>query len=460
MKRLLPKSLSGQLIALLVAALIVSQVVSTLVHYLDRQAAIQTISRVSLLGRMATIIRLLDETPRHLHTRMLRAASTRRLRIWTADSSGIAVDRGRASDRHFISRLRFLLGDRVTDIRVATEIRAAPSDAGRRFRNWNGSSGWLSGLGMNLVQQHVSVKLMNGRWLNLTSRRMTPRFGWAWPAFLSIGLMAIAIFLIVYLVVRRLTRPLRQMSDAADLMGRGEEFVTVPEAGPAEVWRTTKAFNRMSERLSRFVHDRTRMLAAISHDLRTPITTLRLRTELLEDTETRTRMLETLDDMQQMAEATLAFVREEAEAQDTREVNLAALVSAICEDMREIGKDVQYVGPERLLCQCRSVAIKRALRNLIENAVDYGEKADVTLHATDLEAVVEIDDVGPGISKEDLDEVFQPFVRLEKSRARETGGVGLGLAIARSIARSHGGDIILSNRAGEGLRALLTLPLG
>jgi signal transduction histidine kinase len=214
----------------------------------------------------------------------------------------------------------------------------------------------------------------------------------------------------------------------------------------------------MRERLERFIQDRPRMLAAISHDLRTPLTSLRLRAEFIEDEETRTRILATLDEMQRMAEATLVFARQEAAREETRTVDLAALVDSLCQDLRDLGRDVSFGGAEKTPYVCRPVGLKRALRNLIENAVIYGQRARVELRETAAELSVIIDDDGPGIPERDVERVFEPFVRLEESRNSQTGGIGLGMAIARSIVRRHGGDIVLTNRAAGGLRVTVRLP--
>nr|MDJ0971981.1 ATP-binding protein [Kiloniellales bacterium] len=281
---------------------------------------------------------------------------------------------------------------------------------------------------------------------------------WAWPSLLSMGLMALAILVIVVLSVRRITRPLRTLAAAADSFGRGQDGESVAEAGPEEVRRTIHAFNEMQDRLRRFVADRTGMLAAISHDLRTPITTLRLRAEFIEDPEIRDKILETLDEMQQMTEATLAFLREDAAREDSRQVDLAALIQSLCDDLADTGQEVAFVGAGRTPFVCRPVALKRALANLIENAVAYGDRARVALRDEESELRIVIDDDGPGVPPERMEAVFEPFVRLEESRSRETGGVGLGLAIARSIARGHGGDVALENRPEGGLRAVFRLP--
>ncbi len=213
----------------------------------------------------------------------------------------------------------------------------------------------------------------------------------------------------------------------------------------------------MGERLDRFVRDRTQMVAAISHDLRTPITSLRLRAEMIEDEETRSRMIETLEEMQALTEATLAFAKEEATREVTRLVDLAALLDSLCQDFAELGRDAVFSDAPRLVLDCRPVGLRRALRNLIDNALTHGDAARVRLVDEVAGILVQIDDDGPGISEERMEQMFEPFQRLEESRSRETGGIGLGLAIARSIIRGHGGDIGLANREGGGLTVSVRL---
>jgi signal transduction histidine kinase len=214
----------------------------------------------------------------------------------------------------------------------------------------------------------------------------------------------------------------------------------------------------MQERLQRFVEDRTRMLAAISHDLRTPLTSLRLRAEFVQDHDLQEKMLKTIEEIQTMTEAALAFAREDAAVEETRTVDLSALVGSLCDDLAELGQNVTVSDGPKVLYRCRPDSLRRAIRNLVENAVRYGEQAKVSLvrSADGLDIVVE--DGGPGIPQADMEQVFAPFFRLEQSRNRETGGVGLGLSIARAIARHHGGDIVLENRS-NGLRAVIRLPL-
>ena len=242
-------------------------------------------------------------------------------------------------------------------------------------------------------------------------------------------------------------------------LGKGEHVDPLPEIGPDDVKRATRAFNQMNERLNRFVADRTSMIAAITHDLRTPITTMRLRVELLPDSEDKEHLLATVDEMQQMAEATLSFARESSVKEQSKKVELDALLDSTCEDLKEIGLDVSYTEGPETVCTCRPISLRRALRNLIENGVKYGFRARVSMVHTKNSAIISIEDDGPGMDEKDMERVFEPFVRLEHSRSRDTGGIGLGMAIARNIIHAHGGEIALRNRDEGGLEITITLPL-
>jgi signal transduction histidine kinase len=471
-----PKRLAAQLIALLLFALIASQVVSLAILLDERRHALRAAERAQVLARTASIVRLVEATPRELHPHILRTASSPRLRFWVADDH--AVDATVEAHRHnpLQQRLHDLLegsGQRV--LVELTDDRGKMWDWFERRRDddddasVDGDPGFRqAAAAAERRREHrrkwrhmsllASVLLTDGRWLNVETRLPRASPAAALPSLIGTGVMAVAISVIVVLMIRRMTRPMADLAAAAERLGRGEAVPPVPERGPEDVRQTTRAFNRMHGRLQRFVQDRTRMLAAISHDLRTPLTSLRLRAEFVDDEETRAKILETLDEMERMTEATLAFAREEARREDTRTVDLAALVESLCEDLRDLGMDVTYSGPPSLLYPCRSVSLKRAVRNLVENAVTYGARARVALARADGEVRVTIDDDGPGIPEGEFERVFAPFVRLEESRSQETGGIGLGMAIARSIVRGHGGDITLANRPEGGLRVTIHLP--
>ena len=275
----------------------------------------------------------------------------------------------------------------------------------------------------------------------------------------SLAAMAAGIGLVSILVVRGLTKPLRDLSAAADRAGHDAAGpIRVPEEGPAEVRHAARAFNAMQERISQLVEDRTQALAAVSHDLRTPITRLRLRAGFLDDAEVRDRIDANLDEMEAMVEATLAYLREGREAEEPRPADLVAVLRTVCDAAADAGGDVAYEGPETLVLPLRRVAVRRALANLVGNAVAHGGNARVALRREPGRVVVEVADDGPGIPEAELERVFEPFRRLDASRNRATGGVGLGLTIARRAVEAEGGTLRLANRAGGGLSAVVALP--
>jgi signal transduction histidine kinase len=461
-------SLGWQLIALLLVALIVAQAASFVVLTDDRQAAVRAANRAGLLESMASITRVLQKTPAADRPALADAASTPRIRYWVSAES--ATPPGPRANQLALPAMQFQ--------RMFIALREAPrltviggsetgqaDDAGHGDRpgpprgadGEHGPPGGRPTFG-DTFDVLASVPFSDAGWLNAQTRIRAEPVPIPWPPLISSGLMAVAILLIVGLIVRQATRPLAVLADRVEAFGRGAPSVPLPESGPREVRRLTAAFNRMQDRLARFIADRTRMLAAIGHDLRTPITSLKIRTELLDDEEARGKMMATLDEMQRMTEATLAFAREDAGAEPLRTVDLAALVESLCDDLAAMGKDVTFSGDERLPYPCRPTALRRAVGNLVENAVRYGDRARVALAATAEGPLVTIDDDGPGIPADRIEDVYKPFVRLESSRNRETGGAGLGLSIARSIILAHGGELTLSNRKEGGLHVTIRLP--
>jgi signal transduction histidine kinase len=304
----------------------------------------------------------------------------------------------------------------------------------------------------------IALKLDNGRWLKGAFKPKMQPF-WSWNGALFLGLLALAIGGVIVLVVRAETRPMQRLAQAAEALGRGEHLPPLDEHGPREIRLAVEAFNLMGARLGNFVQDRTRMLAAMSHDLRTPLTTLRLRAEMIDEPEAREKLIETIEEMHRITEASLSFAREDENTEETQKIDLSALVRDLCEEANAMGKDARMeTGAPTIYARVRPAAIRRALRNLIDNAVRYGEHANITMVTKDSEIRIAVEDDGPGIDEAQQEDVFAPFVRLENSRNTETGGAGLGLAIARTIARSHGGDVVLQNRKSGGLRAILSLP--
>ena len=302
-----------------------------------------------------------------------------------------------------------------------------------------------------------SVATSDGNWINarFNARPPGPR---VWPAlYASAGLIAV-LLAVSYWIGRRVAYPLQSLAESASALRRGELSGPVPETGPAPVREAARAFNTMSERVLTMLKSQRAMMAAVAHDLRTPIAAMRFRTEFVSDEETRTRLLETLDEMQTTTEAVLDALRVGGSAEAARLVDLAALAESLCADMAELGGEVAFTAISPTECVCRVAEVRRALRNLIENAQRYGGRARVSTELAAGTALIHVDDDGPGIPQDSIEQMFEPFARLEESRNADTGGHGLGLSIARLIARGHGGDVALVNNPGRGLRATISLP--
>jgi signal transduction histidine kinase len=313
----------------------------------------------------------------------------------------------------------------------------------------------------------IEAALSDGHWLLFLSNLDPPpavdpvatefsRASFATWLVLSI-LLAI---LLSMLATRRLIKPLSELARAVEQLGGSGDAPPLPPRGPRELQGTMRAFNRMQERLRRFNEDRTRMIAAMSHDLRTPLTRLRLRAELVEDQGQQQKMLVELNTMGTMIESVLSFARDDTKHEPQSLVDLSALVEGICEDVSDAGEPVTFLGPRGVTIFCRPTGMRRAISNLVDNAVKYGGSATVSLIPKTGRFVITVEDSGPGIPRSEREKVFEPFYRIEGSRNSATGGVGLGLSVARSIIWEHGGDIVLANRKGGGLSVRLELPTG
>jgi signal transduction histidine kinase len=274
---------------------------------------------------------------------------------------------------------------------------------------------------------------------------------------LSLAVLLVAVVALSLVAVRWATRPLNVLADAADELGRNIDRPPLEEKGPLEVARAARAFNTMQARLAGYIRDRTRVLAAMSHDLKTPITRLRLRSELLGDPQLKEKFTKDLDEMESMVGATLDFLRGLENREPVKPVDVMALLESLQADMRETGGDVQITGPALKPYPGKPQALKRCLANLLENAVKYGKSALAVVDDNETRLEIRIQDEGPGLPPSELEKVFEPFYRVEGSRSRDTGGTGLGLIIAKSVAEAHGGSLVLRNRAEGGLEAVLAL---
>jgi signal transduction histidine kinase len=304
----------------------------------------------------------------------------------------------------------------------------------------------------------VGVRQADGSWQVVHPEVGFGLSDWQQRVAIWFALSALAMLPVTWIFARRLSQPIRVFAEAAERLGRDPGAPPLELKGPAEISVAARAFNEMQERLHRYVEDRTAMVGAIAHDLRTPLTRLRFRIESLPE-EQRAKYASDLDQMEEMITATLTFVRDATKARERTPLELSSLVESLCDEMAETGAETEVEPGEKVVLEGDPMALRRLIANLLENAVKFGGRARARVFQSDGHAVVEIEDDGPGIPETDAEKVFEPFYRREPSRSRKTGGIGLGLAVVRSIARGHGGDVSLVNRAGGGLTARVQLPL-
>lgn len=306
----------------------------------------------------------------------------------------------------------------------------------------------------------VGVCLNDGAWIvfshaipaSTNSLLAYPLFGFDF----CVRIFSLALFIL--LAVRWLIRPLTVLAKAADKLGEDIHQPPLPETGPREIVRAAKAFNRMQARIRAFIDERGRMLAAVSHDLKTPITRMRLRADHIAAPDLQDQFVADLDEMSQMLDTSIEFVRSTDNGEGLAEVDIMALLESLADDYAELGSRVRVRGTAGAPLRAQPLHLKRCLTNLIDNGVRYGGEVDIEVRDAPAQLAIVIGDNGPGIPPELLDKVFEPFFRVENSRSRMTGGSGLGLSIARNIARLHGGDVVLANKPEGGLESRLTLP--
>jgi len=304
----------------------------------------------------------------------------------------------------------------------------------------------------------IAVAMPGQGWLVLRAPWPHDNSGLIWGLIAQTLVLYVIVLLPVLWIGRRISLPLRSLAGAARDFRPGGEQPLLAESGPADVREVTAAFNLLRRRVTAMLDEKDRMLGAIGHDLRTPLAALRVRIESVDDEADRARMADTIDEMNRTLDDILSLARLGRPSEPPVDVDLSALVDAVVEDFRDLGEEVSFEDGARLPMKLRPALMRRAVRNLIENAVKYGRRAAVRLDLSAEAVEIVVSDEGPGIPPERLAEVFDPFTRLETSRNRETGGIGLGLALARAIVADARGQIRLENRAGGGLDAIIVLP--
>jgi signal transduction histidine kinase len=416
---------------------------------------------------VADIVRLLDSLDEHERARILGILNVPPL-VVTLDPPPLPEDTRHEAGPHelmFAAMLRAALGDgralRVQARSTAADGRPAgpPPWAGRRAMMMGQAGEGARGYGAMAggVQLVTQVQLDDGQWVRFDTR--LPRESGSLPLRLlsTLGVLLLVVLALSFIAVRWLSRPLQTLADAAEALGKNIHRPPLTEDGPTEVRQAARAFNTMQSRLVRYIDDRTQVLAAMSHDLKTPLTRLRLRAELLDDEDTRKRFEKDLGEMQAMVIDALAALRGLDGQAESVPIDVMALLESLQADNEELGRLVEIEG--RALPLVGDIArLRRCVGNLVDNAVTYGRCARIRVEDAPKTLTLRIRDDGPGIPEDMLERVFDPFFRLEGSRSRDTGGTGLGLSIARNIARAAGGDVSLRNTPEGGLEATLVLP--
>lgn len=443
---------------ILLVGMVVSVILSNLFFAVQRSDAFRSVQLSDAAEHLVTLVSFMESSKPEVRAQLLHDFKASNMQI-EFGAAPMVSGKGHSVEARLLDNF-LSVGLPFYDVRVMRVVPTPPKSADK-----SGDMG-MHADGDIALTLWLSIGLNDGTWLNGYVHLMPSNPPLWRPRTLLRLVVALSVLALVALwAVWRIARPFNQFAEAADRLGRNVAAPGMVEEGPLEFRQAARAFNLMRERIGRFVQDRTQMVAAISHDLRTPITRLRLRVEFVDDDTERARMVADLDEMERMISATLTFAHDSSAKVERRAVDLASLLQGISEDYAELGNDVTFIGPDNLVVNINAVSIKRAISNLIENAVKYGNCAIVCLERQGDDAVIRIKDKGPGIDPADRERVFSPFFRLEESRNRATGGSGLGLSIARAAIRAHGGDIILSNASEQledehahGLWATVTIP--
>ncbi len=462
--RFLPQSLFGRLMLVLASGLIVAQLLSAAINLAERDTVLVRAMGMQPAQRIADVVRLLDSLGPAERARIVSILNVPPM-VVSLDRAPVSEESDSTSGAHaamFAAVLRAALGDerpiRVTMKGTPPMWAPGPAHAGGRFA----MDGPLGSSSMHRfppdgVSMLTQVRLQDGTWASFDTQLSPAAAGLPWRVLLTLAILLAAVLLLSYVAVRWVTRPLNVLATAADELGRDINRPPLPENGPIEVSRAARAFNTMQARLVRFIDERTRILTAMSHDLKTPITRMRLRAELLENDGLREKFEHDLMEMETMVTQTLEFMRGLTQREPQQPVNVMALLEVLQADNEAMGRTVTIDGRATRPCLGAPQLLRRCIANLIDNATCYGKRAEIQVKESAAELIIRIRDHGPGIPESELEKVFEPFFRLEGSRSRETGGTGLGLSIARNIARAHGGDVRLENHENGGLEAVLTL---
>lgn len=466
--RLLPRGLFGRLVLILLGGLLFAQLVTAYLNLSERDQLLYRASGMQTAQRIADVSKLLDSVPAAERSRIVAVFNAPPLAI-SLDRPRMTPDRDQPESDFRLSMFETVLGYALGEGLQVQVVRAADVPERDAQRAWKSPQGMpmmrgpMSRGAMPMMHSEgrffvVQVVLRDGAVVTFDSFVSPEAAGMPLRLALTLLVLLGTVVALSLIAVRWVTGPLSTLASAAEKLGEDINRPPLPETGPVEARRAARAFNTMQRRLSRFISDRTRVLAAMSHDLKTPITRLRLRTELLDDEALRAKFSKDLGEMESMVAQALDFMRDSSASEPVQRVDIMALLESLQTDYQDMGNAVEVEGRLDAPFGGRPLALRRCLTNLVDNAIRYGKRAIVMAEDAAGAITIRVLDEGPGIPEQELEHAFEPFFRGESSRNRDTGGTGLGLGIARNIARAHGGDLTLRNRPGGGLEATLTLP--
>ena len=438
--RLNIRALSGSLFArmalILFLGLFAAQLVSLWLQWGERATVVSAARGQNFVDRVVEAVRVLESQEPSRRAAAMAALQYGALRVSMIGADQVSPDTGR---RPMQGMINARLG-------AEHEVRVV---------------GEAAGFGMpqrGNARRGVDVRLRDGQWVRLSFSGEADAPALSNELIARLAVMLAIVMIVVMVAVRQATRPLQQLARAADRFGRDLDAAPLAIEGPTETRRAAEAFNRMQERIKRLIDERARALASVSHDLRTPLTRLRLRTELVGDEKLRDQLASDLDAMAAMIDVTLDYLRGLQDSEAVRAIDINALLASMSEDALVLGRSVRVEGQALSPYTGRLSALRRALQNLIDNAIKYGAAVRVRIVDGAAELRISVEDQGPGIRPEELARVAEPYYRTDATRNSATGGTGLGLSIVRDVAFLHGGELLLDNRAEGGLCATLRLP--
>ena len=455
---LLPRTLYGRLVVILVTGMLAAQVLTSSIWYDVRHSQVLEIPTRLIASRLADIVRVARSDPQHIEL-FLHNLSTPAFNLELRNAADMQRNTLPLQDQATESLLRSLVDEKTASRTALNLLNLTLLDS----QGHKAGVDTLFGSSPAAGQFTLELRLADGRWLHVQA---TEDQGWTSMApadvlldyFLRIYLVRIIVVaIIVLLAVRLAVRPLNQLAQAAQALGQDIRRQPLSIKGPVEVQRAAQAFNLMQQRLLASMAERTRFLAAVSHDLRSPITRLRLRTEMLDDEALKQRFRNDLTDMEGLVSTTLEFVSSGEINEPRQNIDLNALLQSLQADLQDMGATITLNGRASRPVSGYARSLKRCIQNLLENAVRYACNVQVLVDEHRDGLSITVRDSGPGIAAQQLTQVLEPFYRLESSRNSRSGGYGLGLSIAHTVAVAHGGTLTLHNRPEGGLDALLTL---